>query len=377
MKIGNPAIPLLIKELNCGTTESRKKTIELLGKLRAEASLNSLFQIFFTDDTEAKCIVLEAFKQIGEAAVNFLLNEMKSETPDIHFWAVWALGKLKIKEAIEPLILMLNNNDKTVFEILTILINIGNPVIAPLIKHLEGNNPIIKRKAIGILGTLKSSEAINSLNKLLFDEDVIIRQETILAIERIGVKGAAESLFRVIKIDKNENIRKQASILLSKMVNIRAMLVTDIKSTIPIEINKYATLLNVMSAKALCEIAFELKESGMVEIAKNFAYRSMNALPSFNSAKTSPIGSVDEYIELAGKLALFELDYIKHHGKQQLGLAHEILSEAVALLERWSDRSDAGYYFLAVAEKYDSIAMLDKSFSYFRNNSRIIFEKWG
>jgi len=118
VKIGAPAVPLLIDRLGAPGAWTKMTIAWALGELkdaRAVASLMALLKdkkAFEDGDCSCDCprqAVVEALVKIGKPAVEPLLEELANEEKDIRERVVWALGEIGDARAVEPLIALLED----------------------------------------------------------------------------------------------------------------------------------------------------------------------------------------------------------------------------------------------------------------------------
>lgn len=152
--------------------------------------------------------------------------------------AAWALGELKDNCAAETLILLLTDNDRNVrSNAREALIKIGSPAAAALLAALQSDNVEQKREAILVLAGIQEARAVEPLLALLrnndrqpgdaavsvlgkigtpsvgpllevlLNENGNLRHLAVLALEGTRDAGAVESLARVLRSEKNYQIR--------------------------------------------------------------------------------------------------------------------------------------------------------------------------
>ena len=101
--------------------------------------------------------------------------------------AAVALGEIKDKRAVEPLISALGDGDRDVREASAkALINIGRPAVDFLIKALDSDDSNVRKEAVKVLGEIKDERAIEPLSKALKDENKWVRMESAKALKEIN-----------------------------------------------------------------------------------------------------------------------------------------------------------------------------------------------
>jgi HEAT repeat protein len=79
--------------------------------------------------------------------------------------------------------------------------------IAELIKKLGEKDSGMRRSAVELLGATEDETVIDALIPVLKDKDRFVRQETVLALKKIGGSRAAEHLTQALNTEKNEFVR--------------------------------------------------------------------------------------------------------------------------------------------------------------------------
>ena len=89
------------------------------------------------------------------------------------------------------------------------LVDIGEPAVDPLIEALNSKNPSIRTMAASILGQMKNAHVTEHLITMLKDENWGVRVAAVKALGKIGASSAIEPLISVTK-DSNFEVRASA-----------------------------------------------------------------------------------------------------------------------------------------------------------------------
>jgi HEAT repeat protein len=73
-----------------------------------------------------------------------------------------------------------------------------------LIKQLKHDDWSVRYNAVEMLGQKRDNKAVEALISLLGDKNRLVRQETAIALEKIGDKVAIEPLKKAVAQEKNE-----------------------------------------------------------------------------------------------------------------------------------------------------------------------------
>lgn len=140
---------------------------------------------------------------IGRASVNSLIAALKDEDPNVRAGAAKALGRIKDRRAVQPLINTLRDGASEVrWEAVHALLKIGERPVDPLIDALNDQDSGIRADASCFLGFIANSLAVEPLIDALEDEDLRVRWSAISALAMIG--GArAEGALNLLSKDIN------------------------------------------------------------------------------------------------------------------------------------------------------------------------------
>ncbi|MGB9979800.1 HEAT repeat domain-containing protein [Methanobacterium sp.] len=132
--------------------------------------------------------------------------------------AAEALGVLRDRRAVEPLIKALNDKDEEVrWKAAWALGNIRDRrAVEPLIYLLHDKSWAVRRFAASALGKIGDERAVESLMKALSDEEWHVRKYAADALGKIGDERAVESLMDALH-DKDSDVRWKAAVALGKM----------------------------------------------------------------------------------------------------------------------------------------------------------------
>lgn len=193
VKIGPPAVPVLLEVLKSGDEDLRSTTYWVL-------------------------------ERMGLPAVPNLIKALKREDREIRSLAAYVLGNIKEKEAVPPLIGLLKDTDLGVrWEAVRALGKIGDSRAIPaLLEILTAKNEGIRVAAVEALGRIargegRSNEKISlALVRALKDENRYVRYAAAGELATLGDKRAIPVLIEALR-DENEEIRWRAAEMLGKI----------------------------------------------------------------------------------------------------------------------------------------------------------------
>jgi len=131
----------------------------------------------------------EALKEIGEPAIEPLIEALKDKDSDVQSGAAYALGYIG-DSAIEPLISALKDKDSDVRYYAAEALGKSEKLraVEPLIEALEDEEGFVRWRAALALGEIGDNRAIEPLNEALKDEDERVREAAEWALEEINAK---------------------------------------------------------------------------------------------------------------------------------------------------------------------------------------------
>lgn len=163
-------------------------------------------------------------KYDDKQAINALVKAIeKDEDNDVKRRATASLGKIGNKKAIECLIYLFDNDDKIIrTHSLNYLGDMGNLAVEPLLEHSNSKNERIRAGCIAALGRIASQNQIDiildTLSNALDDEEDIVKWRSANALCDINVQHsiAIKKLIELLD-DESMQVRKNALKALSYM----------------------------------------------------------------------------------------------------------------------------------------------------------------
>jgi HEAT repeat protein len=104
---------------------------------------------------------------------------------DFRKYAIRALGKIKDERVLDPLIAQLRS-DEFGEDATEALVELGEPAVEKLVAALKDKDENIRKQAVIILGRIKAVAALDPLIEMLKDKDWYIRLTAAAALEKIG-----------------------------------------------------------------------------------------------------------------------------------------------------------------------------------------------
>jgi HEAT repeat protein len=192
-EIGDPAaVPALIEKLvgDHLSEEKRISIIKALGEIEDPQAIQTLVGELGHSSWFVRRAAGEALWQIGPAAIPELIQALGADNVDVRYWASKVLGEMQAKEAVEPLIALLDDKEWSIRSgVAYSLGEIGDERAAEaLLKHLEDPNEIVRKNIVIALGQIGDAKAIKSSEAALDDESDWVRRYAAETLEKIKEK---------------------------------------------------------------------------------------------------------------------------------------------------------------------------------------------
>jgi HEAT repeat protein len=224
------AIPVLLNVLKNEQNPSiRKYAVQALGQIGGAELVEPLIEALKTN-SKIQASISNALGELGEVAVLPLLELLNTDDSNkdydrVKAYAAHALGKLKDKRAVEPLIAILNtetDDNKVRKNVAYALGSIGYPqAIEPLIKSFSTSTFKETRSSIiQALGTLGGEQSLPIIVEAVYDKNHKVQRAAILALSILGNDLALSELLKIIENKQlTKNIRVDAISALYKFAD--------------------------------------------------------------------------------------------------------------------------------------------------------------
>jgi len=218
-EIGNSeASPALLEMMSDEDMDIRRSVIEALGKVKAKDAVEPLITIL-KDEKQAsiKEWVIEALGNIGDPkAVEALAECLNAKEEGVQRSTIQALSKIKCTRSAELLLPLLNSKNLA-NEAKEGLANLGASAVPVLINVLK-TDPSISRTSIGEIFCLRLKDplAIDPLLFALKDEENIVREYAVGGLVNIG-RTSIEPLITFLREEKETKARGAAAAALREI----------------------------------------------------------------------------------------------------------------------------------------------------------------
>jgi HEAT repeat protein len=191
-EIGDPrGVQPLIEKLKSEVQEEKRiSCIKALGEIEDPAAIDALIDQLGHSSWFVRRAAGEALWQIGPAAVGDLIRALKNDNVDVRYWASKVLGEMQAKEAVEPLMVLMEDPEWSIRSGAAYSLGeIGDERAAEtLLKFLEDPNEIVRKNVVIALGQIGDAKAIRSSEQALEDESEWVRRYAAETLDKIKDK---------------------------------------------------------------------------------------------------------------------------------------------------------------------------------------------
>ncbi len=151
-----------------------------------ESTIKQLITSLNNESIDVRKNATGALIKIGEPAVEMIIDALEDENWRVRWHSAEILGELKDDRAVKPLIKALNDENNGVrSNSIIALSEIGEPAVEVLINVLKDDNWRVRLHSAEILGEIKDDRAVKPLKEALNDDNNDVRRAAYTAIERI------------------------------------------------------------------------------------------------------------------------------------------------------------------------------------------------
>ncbi len=128
----------------------------------------------------------ETILTLSPAEIDFLLQLLEHDNPNVRLKVIHALGKIKESRAVEPLLAMPAHEDETIKAAVIIALgDIGDPqAVPPLLNLLNVQRKVLRLVIVVALGKISDPRTIPALAELLQDSDAEVRLQAAKGLTR-------------------------------------------------------------------------------------------------------------------------------------------------------------------------------------------------
>ncbi len=198
------AIAPLIDIVRNRNSHARREALAALGKIGDKKAIKALADAL--QDGQLWCDASEVLGNMGNDAVEPLIQALKHKNSETRVGAALALGNIGDKQAVEALLEILKNNDHDVLgPAMDALQKIGKPAIDPLLRGLRSKDNSLRFYSARVLKEMADESTVGPLIAALETKNEMTRQIVASALMKITKQNFGTSYERWKKwYDKQE-----------------------------------------------------------------------------------------------------------------------------------------------------------------------------
>lgn len=214
---------------NSPSEKVRYNAARMLGELGDSRAVEPLIEVLQEDKNgSVRLYAARALGELGDIkATDPLIQSLREDrNVDVRVRAARALGRLGGVKVVHPLVEALSDNNSQVCLTATdALIEIGEIAVDALIESLRHDKVNVRCDATRALGELSNPKAVDPIIDMLGDEWVNVRIYAVTSLGKLGDTRAVPSLIKVLKDEaENELVRAGAAAALGALKDVRALL---------------------------------------------------------------------------------------------------------------------------------------------------------
>jgi HEAT repeat protein len=169
----------------------RREAVITLGEMGDERCVEPLVRALRDGDWQVREVAVEALGQVGSPAVDLVVKQLRDW--DVRKFAIRTLGKIKDERVLDPLVQQLRS-DEFGEDATDALVELGEPAVERLLEALTDKDERIRRQAIIALGRIGDRRAVDPLIEMTKDKDWFTRLTAAAALEKIGDDRGREAI---------------------------------------------------------------------------------------------------------------------------------------------------------------------------------------
>lgn len=150
--------------------------------------------------------------KLGEGVIDYLLDCLASENPDLRFWTGHILGRIRTEKSIRLLVRAFATSEEaeTNGNLARAIVEAGEVAVEPLIEGTRDGSIAVRVWSARCLGDLRSAAGRDPLERLISDPSWAVRRSAVRALGEIGDRRSLERLMGALE-DESWNVRVAAT----------------------------------------------------------------------------------------------------------------------------------------------------------------------
>ncbi len=217
---GVTVLQVLIDNLKKATSQQRRGLAQLISRLGSPAIMDKIVPMIHESEREVVKVGLNILAEIGgPIAASHMLGLVKSDDWWVRKRVVEALSKIKDPASVDPLLeqLAIEKDPKIKITLIQTLGEIGNAKAAhKILPHLIDDDMIVRQMVVEAMEKTADANIVPNLIELMKEADVNVRRSGAEILDKIKDPSTAEMLIKCLK-DNDWWVREIATDALSDL----------------------------------------------------------------------------------------------------------------------------------------------------------------
>jgi HEAT repeat protein len=169
-----------------------------LGEIGDPRAKEALLAALRTEDASVVNMATSLYNLGSTEVVEILIGKLRDRNPNNRLYAIYALGKISDPEMVRPLIEVLGN-EEIGWLAAKALVNVGQPALQPLLESLFSENRTVRLYATYALGQIRDPKAARGVLRLLQDPDPLVLDTAAEALIAIGERSIIPAVSQLLR----------------------------------------------------------------------------------------------------------------------------------------------------------------------------------
>ena len=169
-----------------------------LGEIGDPRAKEALLAALRTEDASVVNMATSLYNLGSAEVVEILIGKLRDPNPNNRLYAIYALGKISDPAMVHPLIEVLDS-EEIGWLAAKALVNIGQPALQPLLESLFSENRNVRLYATYALGEIRDPKAARGVLRLLQDPDPLVLDTAAEALIAIGERSVIPAVTQLLQ----------------------------------------------------------------------------------------------------------------------------------------------------------------------------------
>ena len=179
-----------------------------LGEIGDPRAKEALLAALRTEDASVVNMATSLYNLGSTEVVEILIGKLRDPNPNNRLYAIYALGKISDPEMVRPLIEVLDS-EEIGWLAAKALVNVGQPALQPLLESLFSENRNVRLYATYALGEIRDPKAARGVLRLLQDPDPLVLDTAAEALIAIGERSVIPAVTQLLR-SPQPRVRRRA-----------------------------------------------------------------------------------------------------------------------------------------------------------------------